>query len=121
MSTEIAAWPRNQPGKELDRKIAIDVMGWTWEETAQVKCGDVVYHWRYNNSSYSEVLPYSTDISAAWEMVGELVKNDMFELSIGRDGKWYCGMNAIQLQYGSGGESAAHAICLAALKAVEKE
>lgn len=90
-----------EPGKKLDKLVAEEVMDMT----------GLLHH-----------KPYSTDISAAWEVVEKfngytVVKNDenlddeiRYGSRIEHNGRYYfCGMQS---------KSAPHAICLAALKAV---
>lgn len=98
-----------KPGSELDLLVAENIMGKYWGGA--------------NNTipAYLRegLLPYSTDIAAAFEVV-EKMKTEFknFELRTLRlphgHEKYICYFNAF---YGKASESAPHAICLAALKA----
>ena len=102
------------PGHELDALIAEKVMGIPrqWSEAAST--------WR------PEALPrYSTDIAAAFEVAAKLEEQE-FALQLWHSEKndipgWYAhftGKYWISSGYeGEKGETAAHAICLAALTA----
>lgn len=88
-----------KPGRELDLLVAEKIFGWS---PSQV----------YDKHSY---LSYSTDISAAWEVV-EKVKSEYsvtIDTCLEHEGKWLCTFAYHQVE----GDSAPHAICLAALKA----
>lgn len=107
-----------KPGRELDLLIADKVMGIKFEDCKPVAIG-------FKDNDFKG-LHYSTDISAAWEVVEKVQ-------SIGRNlemfhrvlphGKCYvagfpaqgeqAGLYAAKIQ-----ETASHAICMAALKAV---
>lgn len=64
----------------------------------------------------TSVPPYSTDISAAWEVVEKLSEQGIFLRlsSISGAGKWRCYMLGMTPYV----DTAPHAICLAALRAV---
>jgi len=87
-----------KPGRELDALIAEKVMGWSW-------------------GIIGDLIPaYSTDISAAWEVVEEM--GDCLHLrQHGEQGEWeawFCGYPNSKAH----GETAPEAICKAALLAV---
>jgi hypothetical protein len=100
------------PGLELDALIAEKVMGLSVSKEI-IRDGSGA---RY----YPELLHYSTDIAAAWEVVekmGTLPRKDMqrggFQVNYDDHG-WTA---SFWREYAFG-ESAPHAICLAALKAL---
>lgn len=127
-----------KPGRELDALVAEKVMG------CKVYCVDPNYSykdppkmWRCDcpgpNSAgerphaddYSfdgEIKSYSTDIAAAWQVVEHLKSGYGWNVTASGGGYkvilWRGGGGACQI---TGGETAAHAICLAALKALYKE
>jgi hypothetical protein len=119
------------PGRELDALIAMEVMGFNPEDFTYTKeelekmqvVGSVV-------TIKPKLKPYSTDITAAWEVVEKIkdaVKgcDGVFKIQWNDDNKWVVYwdhedlINCADIQ----GESlmAPHAICLAALKAVGHE
>lgn len=113
------------PGRELDALIAEKVMGLEpWPEQ------------RFNERAFkAPIVPfgqepkpcscpnYSTDIAAAWQVVGRL--DGQWTLDghegIGWTAKFYSstgGLDAVVVRVESRAPTAPHAICLAALKAV---
>ena len=110
------------PGRELDAVIAEKIMelevvrnkkgGWS--------IGEANY-WYTNDEPggvLSNPLPeYSTDIAAAWEVVEKLQKLNPLHIRSDITGRWFvsCG------PFNASASTAAHAICLAALKAVGVE
>lgn len=111
-------------GRELDALIAEKVMGF---ETVNFKSSDpheIIVTKDAEGNMRMAVPFYSTDIAAAWEVVEKLRDTWAIELH-GRDGAWSCLVE-------EGDEVTAHfiaiaeadtaplAICLAALKVVEK-
>lgn len=117
------------PGKELDIEVAKRVMGedvspvmipMKYKVTGRASGSDKVHdHGTIGmETSMRYIKPYSTDISAAWEIVEKLSPSeDEFRLSRFHNEEWYC-----TFAYFKGweeiGATAPHAICLAALKAV---
>lgn len=143
-----------KPGRELDALIAEKVMGFV---IADVGCGsDVVTGEEKfkemiavdecdkdtylkakvgeNLKYFKEIPNYSTDISAAWEVV-EKIKSWQIKTEWGRgqfillddQGEWIAGWypeggpGDRSIEFSGTSESASHAICLAALKAVENK
>lgn len=100
-----------KPGRELDALIAEKVMG------MNVQHGRV---WSQEGKCLRETdLPsYSTDIAAAWEVVEKL------KLGLLPDGdKWIAGQAdraGLETSNLCWGDTAPHAICLAALNAVSQ-
>lgn len=102
-----------KPGRELDILIAEKVMGWT-------AIGD-----EFDDGEFQEFLdkhPYSTDIAAAWEVVlGTGLLDTMYLSKNAHTDLW--GVYEIYHEISDGvspfaeGDTAPHAICLAALKA----
>lgn len=103
------------PGRKLDALVAEKVMGWALSNKESIKDG-LIYTDRGWTSAYPS---YSTDIAAAWEVVEkfrwaepELSWNDETHSWIVHFQKgMYSG-------YANSAETAPHAICLAALKAI---
>lgn len=96
------------PGRELDALVAEKVMGWSSEEL---------------DEDVGICVPrYSTDISAAWEVVEKLgEKFEQFDLQFGwNTGRFVCGFGSFGTSRfeSTPTEFAPHAICLAALRAV---
>lgn len=113
-----------QPGPELDALIAEKVMGFL--EVRQDQTMD-------KDGLFGHLKPYSTSMSAAWEVLEKL--GYRIELIKNSSGKWYCriytksfktfGKEILALRQGVATEvdnieTAPHAICLAALKAVKQ-
>lgn len=126
-----------KPGRELDALIAEKVMGWRpiirseWpcialantpdneKEIAFLRAADL-------RGQYEDIPNYSTDIAEAWEIIKKLIeynpfweeKNCLyFQLSPTNPAGWMCNFgDSRHIEYG---DTAPHAICLAALKAVE--
>lgn len=97
-----------KPGRELDALIAEKVMGLaTAEEDSDENWVPV------------GVPGYSTDIAAAWEVVGKLWEDQesVFELTRPVGSGFNCRFRQGAIK--EWGETAPHAICLAALKSVE--
>ena len=99
-----------KPGRELDALVAREVMG--------LKGLDI-------NSEDLAHLPmgYSTSIEAAWQIVGKL---NGFDLELSNADGWIAEFTdatemVATIHQGLSLESAPHAICLAALKAVGYE
>lgn len=133
-------------GKELDALIAEKVMGWTKAEISN-EYGKILVlgnpklkekDWIMMPAEYNPYLPYSTDISAAWEVVEKLSKtNTMVGTRTFNNQPWQsmclilkslnheAYKNDFEQDFTqwitATGESIPHAICLAALKAVGHE
>lgn len=126
-----------EPGHKLDTCIALYVMG--WNRLTHKDLNRRVWIQNGNDTKWVDDIPkYSTDISAAWEVVERIksirpVLND-FGLHIDHpqefnicwdDGMWKCcwrpynldGVTSLETE----AETAPHAICLAALKAMDIE
>jgi hypothetical protein len=106
------------PGRELDALIAEKVMGQTLRQLGHVfsqRVGDVV-------PMFEIPPPYSTDISAAWQVVERLVEmRIMLSLIPARydNGfRWQAKWGEYSSDKWDQAPTAPHAICLAALKAV---
>ncbi len=104
-------------GRELDALVAEKVMGWqVHRDIARSNLPRFVR----KPDGFDVVLPaFSTDIAAAWEMVEEVrVKKD-FEMADAGDGGYIVAFNRGRGEdYHGHSDEPAHAICLAALKAV---
>lgn len=112
-----------KPGRELDALVAEKVMGF------RVKREDVaglalyaIVRWPPVPGEWlaRDLPPYSTDIAAAWEVVEKMSVKNGVEIWRHQAGCW---VMEIEIGYNANdpieghGESAPHAICLAALKA----
>jgi len=100
-----------KPGKELDALVAEKVMG--------IKLASNESLWFKNPTM---IKPYSTDIEAAWELVGQIF--GIHELQFQVDGmptRWtamFYHHYFKEKNFRETCDTAPHAICLAALKAV---
>lgn len=97
-------------GQELDALIAVKVMGLP-AETGHFMIHAPIY------------LPYSTNISSAWEVV-EKIKTPNIRIEIQMpfgDNRWICWISNLKKGTigGAGADCAATAICRAVLKAKE--
>jgi len=113
-----------KPGRELDALVAEKVMGWKKIKPPNPSF-KLTWMWDRLEGALIEdaqLTPrYSTDIAAAWEVVGKFFKDGKQTAVLSRP--WLIPPDYYAwIQYGKRcpGESAPHAICLAALKAVEK-
>lgn len=128
-----------KPGRDLDKLIAEKVMGWTEIEEVKhlhlsvpqivgIKPNELPSPYTGHRQKYS-VPEFSTDIGAAWEVVNEMTNRNYFFLvsnSAISGGLIKLGENKIFASFGrknepvehTVGESAPHAICLAALKSI---
>lgn len=104
------------PGRELDALVAKHVMNWDfvdgeWHAQNEIGLTDVMPH----------VPSYSTDIAAAWEVVekSELLSGAYlrFESLVSQWQIGYICDGSFEME--TWGATVPHAICLAALKAVE--
>lgn len=100
-----------KPGRELDALIAEKVMGCPiCESPFKDGSKDVLY---MNGPDGKRIVPrYSTDISAAWEVKQKTGINKIIDTGDGNVIAYYSDDKFVV------GESAPHAICFAALKAV---
>lgn len=125
--------------QEVDRKVAIEVMGWR-ELTEQER--DIIFrlaktylYWMTENNnldnflvapdgSFMSIQPYSTDIGTAWKIVELLGRSNSWAIgwhSVYKQGEgWFVednGETRFLSLSGDACESAPLAICKAALKA----
>ena len=106
-------------GRELDALVAEKVMGWV-ENTDPQGCCYIEPHTGVEHHSFAP----STDIAAAWEVLDAIGGNEF-------DAEITCGMDGVSVginrtisgdhEHCATGDTAPHAICLAALEAVRKE
>lgn len=104
------------PGRELDALIAEKVMG-----LEIVHLGEPSKPFVKNFTGTSEPTEYSTDIAAAWEVVERLKDSEhAFGFELTQDQGELCEWLAYfgEGRFKAESETAPHAICLAALKAV---
>lgn len=104
-----------EPGYELDKLIGMKVMGLSEEEI------DYPNGPKFPKMDWDRGICdmfYSTEIEAAWKVVEKLTDspNPHFEISRGRDG-WFASFDLDRpfKRVTAKGETAPHAICLAAL------
>lgn len=125
-----------KPGRELDALVAEKVMGLkiNWDETTPCPlCGDVgrfcgARMWcSHDGWYYSQYKNYSTDIAAAWEVVEKLPFSGRPYIHLGLcdtytdSPRWFVevDLDGPFKRVLVKADTAPHAICLAALKAVE--
>lgn len=103
-----------KPGRELDALVAEKVMGWKIVSN-RYECSDEQCNCRTGYLNDMHFLPnYSSDIAAAWE-VAEKMDDTFTDLHRYKKDEWFCQMRKVCMR----GDSAPHAICLAALKVIE--
>lgn len=109
-------------GRELDALVAEKVLGWKRGKRFGNGNGEWEIPGRENDSyklTCYRTPDYSTDIAAAWEIVEKL---SMWVCPANNGHDWTAGRLSLEEPSPEGGtwaETAPHAICLAALKAVE--
>lgn len=128
-----------KPGRELDAIVAEKVFGDTWmqQHLDRVKQYDhEIEIAKQKNIATAALLNrgweqcmaeikwkyYSADIAAVWQVVEYMRQTLQFSLGIddeNGDG-WWCIFESGSRHYEGYGQTAPHAICLAALKAVEE-
>jgi hypothetical protein len=121
-------------GRELDALVAEKVMGWSKRISAdhsnspikQLRAFGIIYAWKDSegNDRGLDVWHYSTDIAAAWQVV-EKMKALEWRTEIAQTIQSGVDVTVIKWEGGEfggefaeWGETAPHAICLAALKAI---
>lgn len=117
-----------KPGPELDALVAEKVMGWKWENFGKPMLAPPeqiiqITEFCDKHTGYREVNiyipPYSTDISAAWQVVEKLKKDHVFSLKIAGNGTHaHVSFTDLDNKNYDPCDNIPHAICLAALKAV---
>jgi hypothetical protein len=105
-----------KPGRELDALVAEKVMGWSDCRFKDGRVVDGLGRDQYNKTAQS-IPHYSTDIAAAWLVVDGLMAQGLSFL-LGKESvvwraRFYKGDGGVTMP----GDTAPHAICLAALKA----
>lgn len=123
-----------KPGRELDALIAQKVMGWEVKHSDELKLPSETYgpwpgRWAYRippSTGWSCMIPdFSTDIKAAWIVVERLHSEGVqFEIGNRRvfepDELPFWAAFGKSNRHVTDGETAPHAICMAALGFVEK-
>jgi len=109
-----------KPGLELDALVAEKVMEWHKPTEEEWKAAFTVIPltlWQYQQLTLEH---YSTDIAAAWKVVEHFDFTDVHVIWQDTTCQWSCriGKDEFRSPDASSDESAAHAICLAALEAV---
>jgi hypothetical protein len=109
------------PSNDLDAFVAEFVMGCTlsWSEDLNrgfhCACKSQEHEELDDDGMTSWLKEYSTDIGAAWEVVEKLSTKYTFEIHSNGD-PWIAAFS----QFTANGETAAHAICLAAFASVDQ-
>ncbi|WP_340389520.1 hypothetical protein [Paenibacillus sp. FSL E2-0151] len=98
-----------KPGDHLDLLVAINVMGF---EPSNQRSG-----WVRIGALATYPKRYSTDISAAWEVLNKMIYFGM-EVNVGFYEKWDCALDYNGTNWCEQAETAPEAICKAALLAV---
>lgn len=112
-----------KPGRELDVLVAEKVIGWRWEGLWIISPNEQRWEISTREALDFAVPRFSADIAAAWEVVEKLEKDIQItkqrrpctEIS-DQEETWYYAF--IVNGDGFKAETAPHAICLAALKAL---
>ncbi len=113
-----------EAGRELDTVIAIKILGWKVIETDESNGDDNLWLSKDGQNVFAdkfgeamELPHYSTDISDAFPIADKL----RLGLMPSNSGKWAAGQNkpATSPKDFSYAETAPHAICLAALSAID--
>lgn len=107
-----------KPGRELDALVAEKVMNFALGMMSEqdVEPSIIVDQ---AVASFDVIPYYSTDISAAWEVVEKLAGRFVPSLTLGPTNEWQAVFQeSTDVIYYEHSNSAPHAICLAALKAV---
>ena len=117
-------------GRKLNERIAVEVMGFIVEQMTDPG-GDVGPWYRIDGESdpaddivgWCPVADYSTDIAAAWEVVEYMRAKDEWAFTLGTDtdGDWDATFWEGDTFHDATADTAPHAICLAALKAIGAE
>lgn len=119
-------------GRDLDALVAEKVMGWDvsrdslWQEVYEQP--DDFVETSKERKLRRTLQPYSTDIATAWDVVDKMSEKGEWTLNgqerLGWTATFYAstgGMDAKVTRVEGTAETAAHSICLAALKAVGYE
>lgn len=116
-----------KPGRELDALVAEKVMGWRRHDSNRLGTygEDPIGLWIKNTEPSLVRLPqFSEDIAAAWEVVEKFHRFVVtrMEMPVCYDARvvYYFGMGNFE-EFAFTADTAPHAICLAALKAVTQE
>lgn len=111
----------NEELRKLDADLAEKVMGWKRDKGFLLPPDDhqaTINHWaaEWDEEGRPHWLPfYSTDISAAWEVVEKFPAMQLFKYTTGT---WVCCWGAEGKLFEAEADTAPLAICLVALKAV---
>lgn len=111
------------PGRELDALVAEKITGLIDIAIRATSCDSTDLTHAFDGK-YHLVPHYSTDIATAWEVVDKVLSMPHTEFHLDYDGEWNAQfrIDVTDRQYTdcySYSKSAPHAICLAAIKAVE--
>lgn len=118
-----------EPGKDLDRLVAEQVLKWDesrFRYDSETGISERIKHNEFFGEDVWEPFNPSTDIAAAWEVVEKLKKEKGLVTLVGNEKKWECRITAmVDVVYGIDvkdvsywSKSAPEAICKTALLAV---
>lgn len=118
-----------KPGPRLDALVAEKVFGCTpyIGPSAQYECGCSPMNPEHETmiNSWCVIPKYSTSIADAWQVVEKIEKDFAIQISSDGDAKiiWYCYLENEDkgVWVNEKADTAPHAICLAALKAIGVE
>lgn len=109
------------PGRELDALVAEKAMGLEHVRTQEQGHHTDLVHGPSEMAGVARIVPcYSTSIAAAWEVVERLSQSDDVVICSTSTG-WSAQLDINPLPTISYADTAPHAICLAALRAVGVE
>lgn len=118
---------QRQPGRELDALVAEKVMGWRvdfdsrrhWTELADISLDRLVFTEPngifHGEQSINDIPPYSTDVGTAWQVVERMKERGGCNVLTYPSGVVQCWING---EHHAVANTAPHAICLAALRAI---
>lgn len=116
-----------EPGKELDALIAEKIMGWKFRKPTHGSCCTCQRCGRDYDTCNNAPCDFSADLAAAWSVVEKVNDNaNDVVIEVAGDGIIEVVMGWFDMEGWSHfqkakGKSAPHAICLAALKAVNEQ
>ena len=127
------------PGRDLDRLVAEKVMGWEWpanrcpvcgwpfDDSREIGCvpGDCSQRPQPDPIASEAWPPYSTRIESAMRVVEHLGPSVYWHITRSPTKGWIVSLDCtepfVRTTPGAEADTASHAICLAALKAVDTE
>ena len=109
-----------KPGRELDALVAEKIFGAKLIRSAFHENNEVIscdFPDRRLGQGFDQLPKFSTDIAAAWEVMEKFESVNRVERRY-YPTHWWCELGADIYSFEAIGDTAPHAICLAALKAV---